>query len=192
MCESLRASACGASTKLLSASAPPGSGAASIERRQPAPMHWSRFIGRGIDILAEGCTKCRLVARGDLDRIDQRRPQIAVAGLQQIRQRTDFRLQAARPCAAPRHGPGGHRLRPGGPRAPQLPPRSPPSRSEAGHRNRGFDGGREPRARRSRRCPSRRASAWCLASVSSASRCKPGDALALLLDAARSAHCAAR
>ena len=42
----------------------------------------------------KGCGKRRFIAGFDLDLVDQRRPQVAAASLQEVRQCTDFRLQA--------------------------------------------------------------------------------------------------
>ena len=43
-------------------------------------MDRGRFIGRSVDVIAKRCAKGGLIAGFDLERIDERRPQIAVIG----------------------------------------------------------------------------------------------------------------
>ena len=57
------------------------------ERWQASPMHGCSLIGGSINVLAERGAKRSLIATLDLDRIDQRRPEIAIIGAEQIAQR---------------------------------------------------------------------------------------------------------
>ena len=64
-----------------------------FKRRQPAPVNRGRFVGGSINIVAKGRAKCRFITLLDIKRINQRRPQVAIAALQQIRQGAHFRGQ---------------------------------------------------------------------------------------------------
>ena len=66
------------------------------QRRQAAPMHRGCLIGGRIDVFAERSTEGCLIAALHFERIDQRRPQVAVIGAQEIAQRAHFRRKPFR------------------------------------------------------------------------------------------------
>jgi hypothetical protein len=65
-------------------------------RRSLRPMGGRGRVGRGVKIVAERRAERRLVAFGDADLLDHRRPQVAGLAVQQLRKRAEFGFEPLR------------------------------------------------------------------------------------------------